>query len=93
MADQSETDEKPEMESRSEFGKSTRRSFLSRLGMASLLASAGPITPAFGQRSAKEQVLSSELKDAIPVSLRVNGKKYDLRIGSTHKSITLAETC
>jgi xanthine dehydrogenase YagT iron-sulfur-binding subunit len=28
----------------------------------------------------KEQVPSSESKDAIPVTLRVNGKKHDLRI-------------
>jgi len=79
MPHQSESDEKPE-ESRSEFGKSTRRTFLSRLGMASLLASAGSISPAFGERLAKEQSLSSESKDAIPVTLHVNGKKYDLRI-------------
>ncbi len=50
MSDQSENDEKPEAESRFEFGKSSRRTFLSRLGMASLIASAGPITPAFGER-------------------------------------------
>jgi xanthine dehydrogenase YagT iron-sulfur-binding subunit len=80
MSDRSGSDEKPEAESRSEFGKFTRRTFLSRLGMASLLASAGPITPVFGEHSVKEQAMSSESKDAIPVSLRVNGKKYDLRI-------------
>ena len=28
----------------------------------------------------KEQVLSSDSKDSIPITLRVNGKKYDLRI-------------
>jgi xanthine dehydrogenase YagT iron-sulfur-binding subunit len=80
MSDQNERDEKPEAASRSEFGKSTRRIFLSRLGMASLLTSAASIVPAFGERPGKEQALSSESKDAIPVSLRVNGKKYDLRI-------------
>ena len=79
MSPHSESDEKPE-ESRREFGKSTRRTFFSRLGMASLLASAGPIAPALGERPEKEQSLSSESKDAIPVTLRVNGKKYDLRI-------------
>jgi xanthine dehydrogenase YagT iron-sulfur-binding subunit len=79
MPHQSESDEKPE-ESRGEFGKSTRRTFLSRLGMASLLASAGRIAPTFGERTEKEQSLSSESKDAIPVTLRVNGQKYDLRI-------------
>jgi xanthine dehydrogenase YagT iron-sulfur-binding subunit len=80
MSSQNESDEKPEIKSRSEFGKSTRRTFLSRLGMASLLASAGSIAPAFGERLGKEQSLSSESKDAIAVTLRVNGKKYDLRI-------------
>jgi xanthine dehydrogenase YagT iron-sulfur-binding subunit len=79
MSPHSESDEKPK-EGRREFGKSTRRTFISRLGMASLLASAGPIAPAFGERLEKEQSLSSESKDAIAVTLRVNGKKYDLRI-------------
>src|SRR3984893_283300 len=81
MSDQIERDEKPEAASRSEFGKSTRRTFLSRLGMASLLATAGPAVTTLGQRSGKvEQVTSSESKDAIPVTLSVNGKKHDLRI-------------
>jgi xanthine dehydrogenase YagT iron-sulfur-binding subunit len=79
MPDRSESNEKPEAESPFQFGKSTRRTFLSRLGMVSLIASTGPITPAFGERSGQGQI-SSESKDAVPVSLRVNGKKYDLRI-------------
>jgi xanthine dehydrogenase YagT iron-sulfur-binding subunit len=79
MADESESDQK-KAENGIEFGKSTRRSFLSRLGMASVLASAGTMTSARGERSGKEQASSSELKDAIPISLRVNGRKYDLRI-------------
>jgi xanthine dehydrogenase YagT iron-sulfur-binding subunit len=81
MSDPNESDEKRELQSRSEFGKSTRRTFLSRLGMASLLATTGSAVTALGQRSAKvAEAVSSEAKDAIPVSLRVNGKKYDLRI-------------
>jgi len=80
MSDRSERDEKPEAASRYEFGKSTRRTFLSRLGMASLLASAAPIARAFEEHSEKAQVTSPDLKDSIAVSLRVNGKKYDLRI-------------
>jgi xanthine dehydrogenase YagT iron-sulfur-binding subunit len=81
MSDQNERDEKPETASRSEFGKSTRRTFLSRLGMASLLATAGPAVTTLGQRSGKvEQVTLSESKDAVPVTLRVNGKKHELRI-------------
>jgi xanthine dehydrogenase YagT iron-sulfur-binding subunit len=79
MSPHSEGDEKPE-ESRSGFGKSTRRTFISRLGMAGLLASAGSIAPALGERPGKEQTVLSDSKDAIPVTLRVNGKKCDLRI-------------
>jgi xanthine dehydrogenase YagT iron-sulfur-binding subunit len=48
--------------------------------MASLLASAGPVTTAFAQRSMKEPLPSSAAKDAVPVTLTVNGKKHDLRI-------------
>jgi xanthine dehydrogenase YagT iron-sulfur-binding subunit len=77
MSAQNQGDEKPEIESHHEFGKSTRRSFLSRLGMASLLASAGPV---FAEHSRAEPAVSPESTDAIPVTLRVNGKKYDLRI-------------
>jgi xanthine dehydrogenase YagT iron-sulfur-binding subunit len=80
MSDRSERDQKPEAASRCELGKSTRRTFISRLGMASLLASAAPIAHAFEEHSEKAEVTSTDLKDAIPVSLRVNGKKYDLRI-------------
>ncbi len=82
MAAQLQPKETPQ--NASEFGKSTRRKFLSRLGMASLLASAGP---AFGERSRDESAAIPEkmeaapaVEGAIPVSLRVNGKKYDLQI-------------
>jgi xanthine dehydrogenase YagT iron-sulfur-binding subunit len=82
MAEQSETLETPE--SGSQIGKSTRRTFISRLGMAGLLTSAGPV---FGQRPRTEPTAVTETKDstvvaegAIRVSLRVNGKNYDLQI-------------
>jgi xanthine dehydrogenase YagT iron-sulfur-binding subunit len=82
MAVQSQPNETPQ--SGSQFGKSTRRRFLSRLGMASLLASAGPV---LGERLRAESAATPETKEttgavegAIPVSLRVNGKKYDLQI-------------
>jgi xanthine dehydrogenase YagT iron-sulfur-binding subunit len=48
--------------------------------MAGLLASAAPIAGAFEEHSEKAEVTSTDLKDAIPVALLVNGKKYDLRI-------------
>ena len=81
MSNQDKTPERPEADARSGFGQSTRRTFLSRLGMASLLATAGPAVTTLGLRSGKvEQVTSPESKDAIPVTLRVNGKKHDLRI-------------
>jgi xanthine dehydrogenase YagT iron-sulfur-binding subunit len=80
MSDRSERDEKPEAASSAEFGKSTRRTFISRLGMAGLLATTARVTTAFGQSSVKEQSASAESKDAIPVTLTVNGKRHDLRI-------------
>src|ERR1700686_217216 len=78
--DQDASNERHDRDNRVAFGESTRRSFLSRLGMASLLASAGPVTTAFAQRSMKEPLPSSASKDAVPVTLTVNGKKHDLRI-------------
>jgi xanthine dehydrogenase YagT iron-sulfur-binding subunit len=80
MSDRSERDQKPEAASRCELGKSTRRTFISRLGMAGLLATTARVTTAFGQSSVKEQSALAESKDAIPVTLTVNGKKHGLRI-------------
>ena len=79
MSDRNERDEKPEAVRRYELGKSTRRTFISRLGMAGLLATTARVTTAFGQSSVKEQSALAESKDAIPVTLTVNGKKHDLR--------------
>jgi len=79
MSPEKESDETQETERRGEIGKSTRRTFLSRLAMAGLAASASPGGPALGESPVKEP-LSTQSKDAVPVSLRVNGKKYDLRI-------------
>jgi xanthine dehydrogenase YagT iron-sulfur-binding subunit len=81
MSNQDETPEKLGAGVRLEFGHSTRRTFLSRIGMASLLATTGPAITTLAQQSEKmEKGLSAAAKDAIPVTLRVNGKKYDLRI-------------
>jgi xanthine dehydrogenase YagT iron-sulfur-binding subunit len=82
MAEQSQSKETPQASA--QFGKSTRRRFLSRLGMASLLASAGPVLGehARGEAAAIPEKMGAvpAVEGAIPVSLRVNGKKYDLRI-------------
>jgi xanthine dehydrogenase YagT iron-sulfur-binding subunit len=43
------------------------------------LATTGPVATALGQHSVKEHA-SSDSKDAIPVTLTVNGKKHELRI-------------
>lgn len=80
MAEHDNHEEQPEPNPQPQFGKSTRRTFISRLGIASLVATAGSITPAFAECSAKSPTPSPESKDAIPVTLTVNGKKYDLRI-------------
>ena len=81
MSNQDETPESPRTDGRPEFGRSTRRTFLSRMGLASLLATTGPVVTTWAQRSGKvQQGLSTESKDAIPVTLSVNGTKHDLRI-------------
>jgi xanthine dehydrogenase YagT iron-sulfur-binding subunit len=79
MSDQNQKEEKPELEGGSQFGKSTRRTFLSRLGMVGLLVSTRPM---IGEPARAESPSPStpELEGAIPVTLRVNGKQYDLRI-------------
>ena len=81
MSNQDKTPERPEADTRAAFGQSTRRTFLSRLGMAGLLTTAGPAITTLAQRSEKaEQELSAAAKDAIPVTLHVNGQKHNLRI-------------
>ena len=80
MSDKKDGDKRPEADARLEFGRSTRRTFLSRLGTASLLATAGPVATVLGQGSVKEQAPSSESKGTIPITLRVNGKNHDVRI-------------
>jgi xanthine dehydrogenase YagT iron-sulfur-binding subunit len=79
MSDQNQKEEKSELEGGSQFAKSTRRTFLSRLGMAGLLVSTRPM---IGESARAESPAPSTpgLEGAIPVTLRVNGKKYDLRI-------------
>lgn len=81
MSDPKERDEKSETNPPPEFGRSTRRRFLSRLGTAGLFASAGSL---FAQRPHAEATPASlslpPPQGTIPVKLKVNGKAYDLRI-------------
>src|ERR1700741_4086525 len=81
MSNQDDNPERLERHTRLEFGQSTRHTFLSRLGMASLLATTGPAITTLGQHSEKAgQGLSAGTKDAVPVTLHVNGKIHDLQI-------------
>jgi xanthine dehydrogenase YagT iron-sulfur-binding subunit len=81
MSNQDEAPQEAGTEARPEFGRSTRRSFLSRLGLASLVATTGPVVTTWAERPEKmAKPLSAESKDAIPVTLSVNGTKHDLRI-------------
>jgi xanthine dehydrogenase YagT iron-sulfur-binding subunit len=81
MTDHDDAPERPQADARSESGRFTRRTFLSRIGMASLLATTGPAITTLVQRSGPmEQGLTTESKDAIPVTLRVNGRQHALRI-------------
>ncbi len=81
MSDQDESDKSKKADALSPFGQSTRRTFISRLGMAGLLATTGPAAAAIVQHPVKKETApSAEPKDAIPVTLTVNGKKHDVRI-------------
>src|SRR5689334_5185440 len=79
MADQPQREEKHESGQHSEIGKSTRRTFISRLGMAGLLLSAPPMINESARADAAAPP-TPQPEGAIPVTLRVNGKKYDVRI-------------
>lgn len=81
MSDSDKIPKPSQPDDRSELGQSTRRTFISRLGMAGLLASAARITPAFAQQPEKaKEVAAFESKDAMEVTLRVNGQTHKVRI-------------
>ena len=79
MADQGDSGE-CNLGAGSEFSRSTRRTFLARLGMAGVVATAGPAASAFAEQPATPQTTSGESKDTVPVKLKVNCKQHDLRI-------------
>ena len=89
------TDQKPEVlsdpleeEHRSDASKQpltprvSRRFFLSSLGAAGLAATAPPLlaAAAVSEPAVTEQVESTAATGAVPVTLKVNGKSYTLRI-------------
>jgi xanthine dehydrogenase YagT iron-sulfur-binding subunit len=63
-------------------GYTSRRTFLSRLGSVGLLVTAGPISKATTPASeeAPAAACPPPKQRAIPVTLRINGKKYNLQI-------------
>ena len=67
MSDQGKTpeDAKAEAHSDSEFGRTMRRTFLSRLGMVELFASAGPIGSTLGEQSHTDPAQSPELENTV----------------------------
>ena len=73
MPDQDKTPKSSETDAGFGLGRSTRRTFISRLGMAGVFASAARITPSLAQQSETVKASASESNDAIPVTLRVNG--------------------
>jgi xanthine dehydrogenase YagT iron-sulfur-binding subunit len=65
----------------------SRRSFLSSLGAAGVMASAGPVlataqtaTPVAPMAGSSTSETVETIQGAIPVSLRVNGKQLDLQV-------------
>ena len=63
----------------------TRRSFIGQLGAAGLAATAGPMLPAYAREAPAKPSPPVAVKlgagpGAIPLTLRVNGRKYPLRL-------------
>jgi xanthine dehydrogenase YagT iron-sulfur-binding subunit len=65
------------------FGRYSRRSFLTQLGVAGLAASAAPIAHAAGvaeSPAADVEDLTEAVSGAVAVTLRVNGKEHQLML-------------
>jgi xanthine dehydrogenase YagT iron-sulfur-binding subunit len=65
------------------FGRVTRRSFLSHLGAAGIAATASPVFAATATQESPAGDAASEAQTTavtVPVTLRVNGKSYVLRL-------------
>jgi xanthine dehydrogenase YagT iron-sulfur-binding subunit len=62
------------------FGKFSRRSFLTQLGVAGLAATTVPIAHAAGIAEAPADATETAVPGAVPVTLRVNGKDNHLML-------------
>jgi xanthine dehydrogenase YagT iron-sulfur-binding subunit len=71
----------PKRENDSEplLGRFSRRSFLTQLGAAGVLATASPLAHAVDTETVEEEA-SSSIPGALPVTLSVNGKDYRFRL-------------
>jgi xanthine dehydrogenase YagT iron-sulfur-binding subunit len=64
-------------------GRLSRRTFLSQLGAAGVAATAAPLAAAAQTNSPAAPAATHEkIEGAIPVTLRVNGKQFDLQVDS-----------
>jgi len=78
-------------EKREKVKDATRRSFLGKMGAAGLVVTAGPL---LGQSSATHvetstQQASASIADAVPVTLKINGREYRLQL---EPRVTLLDT-
>lgn len=80
MPDHTDSGAEGKFEAGNNLGRSSRRTFLARLGMAGVVATAGSAASSFAETPAKQTAASAESKDTVSVKLKVNGKQYDLRI-------------
>jgi xanthine dehydrogenase YagT iron-sulfur-binding subunit len=72
------------------FGRFSRRSFLSQLGAAGIAATTAPLAHAGAVAVAEPQTDAPEaVEGAVPVTLRVNGKDYHLKL---EPRVTLLDT-
>ena len=58
----------------------SRRTFLSRLGAASLLATTAPMAKAVKQSADEPGTTSPAIEGSIPITLRINGKEHALQV-------------
>jgi xanthine dehydrogenase YagT iron-sulfur-binding subunit len=85
MTEQKKRQDSEETED-SSAGRLSRRSFLSSLGAAGVAATAGPLVaaahtaPMIAPLPAANDTAQKAIEGAVPISLRVNGKQFDLAL-------------